>query len=323
MKNLNINENIKRKFYIDKYKITSPFYNFENKKVLVASDIHVHKHVDKQIFYLLLQKCEMLKPDFILVPGDIVENNGFLLDRNEKDFLEFFIKELSQICPVIIVPGNHDVGNFNSLKDRVNLQSDKSASISLAAIKYFESWNRFNNVYFLNNQQVELSGINFIGFSPNIMTYISYDNPEIQEIFINDYLKNNFIINKNSYNVLLTHSPILLTQNYVKQMLPDVSELSDLIVTGHLHDGYLPKVLDKYFEKTNFGLFITPFVSPKKGLICRGVHDYGRGYLMVSQGFRKYTADIPLFRTLERITANDIEMLEINNGDIKQYQKVL
>ena len=82
-----------------------------------------------------------------------------------------------------------------------------------------------------------------------------------------------------------------------------------------MHDGYLPKCLDNLFKNSNIGLFFTPFALPIPGMICRGIHDFGRGYLFVSQGFRKITADIALFNTLDKITANDVEQLIITNSD--------
>lgn len=323
MNNLCINKSLLKKFYLDNYKIVTPHFNNGSKKLLVVSDIHFHRNVDKNIFNLLIQNCQLLKPDFILIPGDIIETDDFITNISEREYLEFFIKELSLICPVIIIPGNHDIGSFKSLKDRVAMENGSNTNTSLEAIKYFESWNRFNNVYFLNNQQTEISGINFLGFSPSIITYIKNNDQEVRDIFVEDYLKSGLKMYENTYNVMLSHSPTLLVDDNVKLALNEVNELSDLVVTGHLHDGYLPKKLDRFYENTNYGIFITPFVSPLKGLVCRGIHDYGRGYLFVSQGFRKFTADIPLFRSLEKITANDVEMLDISNSDnVKEYKKI-
>ena len=87
-----------------------------------------------------------------------------------------------------------------------------------------------------------------------------------------------------------------------------------------MHDGYLPKRLDGLLGKTNAGLFLTPLVAPYPGLLCRGVHDFGRGYLFISQGYRKWTPDMAICNAFERITANDIENLTIKNGDNKDIE---
>ena len=44
--------------------------------------------------------------------------------------------------------------------------------------------------------------------------------------------------------------------------------------------------------------------------------DFGRGYIFISQGFRKWTADIGLFNAFEKFTANDVEKLIISNPEI-------
>ena len=50
------------------------------------------------------------------------------------------------------------------------------------------------------------------------------------------------------------------------------------------------------------------------------MHDFGGGYLFVSQGYRKWTADISLFNAFEKITANDIENITIVNGNEKSFK---
>lgn len=76
----------------------------------------------------------------------------------------------------------------------------------------------------------------------------------------------------------------------------------------------MPKCLDKYFENTNCGFFITPFINPFVG------GDFGRGYLFVSQGFRKYTSDNLLFNFFETFTANDLEKIVLDtNTDEKGF----
>ena len=82
----------------------------------------------------------------------------------------------------------------------------------------------------------------------------------------------------------------------------------------------MPKRLDKFVGKSNAGLFFTPLIAPYPGIICRGVHDFGRGYLFVSQGYRKWTADIPIFNAFEKLTANDVENIIIANGLDKSFE---
>lgn len=115
---------------------------------------------------------------------------------------------------------------------------------------------------------------------------------------------------------------ILLDQE-VRKKIYDFNNSTDLVISGHLHDGYLPKKLDKVFGNTNAGLFLAPFAAPFPGITCRGVHNFGRGYLFISQGFRKWSADVGLFNLFEKITANDIEEIIVKNIDTQVEEKII
>ena len=126
-----------------------------------------------------------------------------------------------------------------------------------------------------------------MGFSPRLSSYQKMNDKKVEEEFIEDYIKSGLKMLADSYNILLTHSPLQISRNGVFNAILDFKELTDLVITGHFHDGYLPKKLDKLLGNTNAGLFFTPLVAPYPGILCRGVHDFGRGYLFISQGFRK------------------------------------
>lgn len=130
----------------------------------------------------------------------------------------------------------------------------------------------------------------------------------------NDYIKSNLKMERDNFNLLVTHNPLLLKDAWVYDIISDFWEYTDLVITGHIHDAYMPKCLDKYFENTNCGFFITPFINPFVG------GDFGRGYLFVSQGFRKYTSDNLLFNFFETFTANDLEKIVLDtNTDEKGF----
>ncbi len=315
-------ENIS-KFYCEKKLIESPYFKGDNPlKMLIASDIHYHPHVDKELYEILVAYCRQIKPDFIIMPGDQIETIDFIDDQKEKGFFESIIRDMSEVAPVIIIPGNHEIGFFRK-ENFFKRLSGESSNENIKSLKFFESLNRFNNVYFLNNEQTSIKGMTFLGFNPRLATYLKKGNEATNDMFIEDYLKSGLKMAEADYNVLLTHSPIILSDSHVLSSVQDFNSLTDLVVTGHLHDGYLPKSLDKYLGNTGAGLFFTPLVAPFPGMICRGVHDFGRGYLFVSQGFRKWTADMKLFNAFEKITANDVEELFIINPNAEIADKNL
>lgn len=310
------NQNFKKrnvdKFYSETEIITSPYFIGNSaSEIVVSSDIHYHPNVDKELYKLLVKYCRETNPDFIVMPGDLIETINFIDDLKEREFFERIIRELAEVCPVIIVPGNHEIGNFD-----VDKVANRNYSDNTKAINYLSSLNKIKNVYFLNNEQVSINGMTFLGFNPRLATYLKKGDKRTNDMFIEDYLKSGLKMAEDDYNVLLTHSPIILSDSEVVKSVEDFNSLTDLVISGHLHDGYLPKKLDKLLGNTSTGLFFTPLVVPVPGMICRGVHNFGRGYLFISQGFRKYTADIGLFNAFEKITANDVERLIITNPEI-------
>ena len=299
------------KFYSDTELIHSYYYKSDKEaNIVVAGDLHYHANIDKELYKLLVKYVQETKPDFVLLPGDLIETISFVDYEKERNFFESIIQEMAKIAPVIIVPGNHEIGNFEA-SNFLN----RNYSYNIKAIKYFESLNRFKNVYFLNNEQTKIKDIMFLGFNPRLATYLKKDNPETNEMFIEDYLKSGLKMAEGDYNLLLTHSTMLLENQSVANSINDF-KITDLVVGGHWHDGYLPKFLDKYLGKSNAGLFLTPRLSPVPGLWCRGVHDFGRGYVFVSQGFRKWTPDLFITNCFEKFTANDVEKLIIKNPNL-------
>lgn len=303
------------KFYSTTELISSYYYKGDKEKnILVAGDIHYHPNVDKQLFKLLIKHTQETNPDFILLPGDLIETIEFIDYKHERDFFEYFVKSLAEICPVIIVLGNHEIGDFvaaNALKRNYNY--------NVKAINYFHELNKYKNVYFLNNEQTKIKDIMFLGFNPSLSSYLKRNDKKTNEEFVEDYIRSGLKMAEQDYNILLTHSSMLLENEEVKNGIPDFKQ-TDLVVSGHWHDGYLPKKFDKILGKTNAGLFLTPITAPFPGVWCRGVHDFGRGYVFITQGFRKWTPNIKLTNFFEKFTANDVEKLIITNPDIIKKQ---
>ena len=301
-----------KKFYATDYHLTTPYFKSDfPQKIMVASDIHYQASVSRDLFRMLVRYARETTPDFVVMPGDQIETIDFIDDTNNREFFESIIRELAEVAPVVIIPGNHEIKNFS--KDSFKNRLAESNDLNVKALKYFDSLNKINNVYFLNNEQITLKGATFLGFNPRLSSYQKMNDKKTEDEFIEDYLKSGLKMADDAYNILLTHSPLQITNEGVFNAIPDFNMVTDLVISGHFHDGYLPKMLDKPLGRTNAGLFFTPLVAPYPGIICRGIHDFGRGYLFISQGYRKWTADISLFNAFEKITANDVENLILSN----------
>lgn len=311
----NISDKNKNKFYEEKYLISSPYYNNSDKRLLIVSDIHDQKNVSKEIFKLIYRYAKIYKPDYVIFPGDIFENDSIIDDKKEISFFVSLITSLAQVSKVIIIPGNHDIHNLN-----IKTLFFKNSKESNKIINFLESLNKIKNVYFLNNEQINLDGINFLSFCPSYKTYELGISKKAVELFMNEYINSSLKMNENEYNILLSHNPLPFVTSDEYKKIDDFNYKTDLIISGHLHGGYIPKFMYNKLKSTNVGLFFYPLAFPYPGLPCRGVYDVGRGKLFISKGYRKWTANIPIFNLFEKFTANDVEELTLTH---EEKQKVL
>ena len=91
-------------------------------KIIVAGDIHFfnhkrfdeHKHVLNN-FYKIIKKE---KPNLIVLCGDIIDSK-LRLSPEQIEICRNFLLELANFCPVIMIPGNHDL----SLQNKERLDS--------------------------------------------------------------------------------------------------------------------------------------------------------------------------------------------------------
>ena len=91
------------------------------KKILGVGDIHFfnskrfdeHRHVLNNFYSLL----DVEKPDLILIGGDVVDSK-LRLSPEQIEMCRDFLMNLANTCPVIMIPGNHDVNLQN--KERLD-----------------------------------------------------------------------------------------------------------------------------------------------------------------------------------------------------------
>lgn len=280
--------------------------------LLVAGDVHFHQNARKEIFKSLVDVIRKRNPDFVVLPGDFVDTISFIDYIKEREFFEKMIRDIAEVAPLILVPGNHEIGYFGQ-DNSMEFLARKQGKENIKSIKYLESLNRFKNVYFLNNVKTSINDMCFIGFSPRIATYLKR-NERVQDMLIEDYIKSGLSMKDENFNILVTHSPILLHEENVMKALSDFALRTDLAITGHLHDGYMPKSLDNVFGETNYGIFFTPFIPPIPGTKCRGLHEFGRGKLFISQGFKKWSGS-KIYILLDRVSSYDMEKLIIDKPD--------
>ncbi|HHV12437.1 MAG TPA: hypothetical protein GXX75_19365 [Clostridiales bacterium] len=189
-------------------------------KIGLITDFHNSSNYSK-----IIKKMRIGKPDLIALVGDTI-NMG---DKECKN-AENLVDGLTEIAPVYLVSGNHEIAPM--AKD-------------ITAEFYNYAKNRGVNI--IDNQVVEIEynhGIfNLIGFGD-----IIYDDENLREPVFYNRLKENLqglydkIPDKSLFNVLLFHRG-----NYIDT----ISEYDfDLVLAGHMHGGQinLPFLKDKLLE---------------------------------------------------------------------------
>lgn len=257
-------------------KILNKNYNIDNKlnkDIILISDIHYNDYTDLNRLNFILKEIKKHKPDYICIPGDIINKANI---DNEKEFIEW-LKKLSKITKVIISLGNHEF-YVNKNKDIYNLNKELIKEIK-----------DINNLYLLDNDNVIIDNINFIGITLPIEYYknnkLCYD--ELNKIKIY----------KKYYNILLCHSPLNICD---KEILKDKN--IDLILCGHMHGGVLPNFLRKLFK--NRGL-----ISPTKGIFPKCAYGYLKienSNIIISSGIR-----VLPFKLLNKLFRMEIVKIQI------------
>lgn len=226
-------------------KIVNKTYNLKkglNKNIVLISDIHYYEKKQIKHFNNILDNIKKINPDYICISGDILDKakvpnfNGFVN----------WLEKLANITKVIMVLGNHEY-YINRRKDIYGLNED-----------YINKIKNIENLYLLDNNNLIIDNINFIGLTLPIEYYMF--EKESEEDF-KKYIKN-IKTKVGYYNVLLCHSPInIVKDNIIKDI--DV----DLILCGHTHGGVVP-----WFLRGIFGT--SGIISPSKSLFPKKC--YGR-----------------------------------------------
>ena len=211
--------------------IKNKYYQTGNigKRICLMADIHYNTNYDLELFSEIISNIKQNKPDYICIPGDIADDSD-ILRTEKKEHLTNFIKNLSLICPVILVKGNHDETSYLNKKNTY-----------LSCDNYYNNLNLLDNIYYLDNKTIEFDDISFTGLS---LSYDYYHKKkyEDKEKFITeiDALKN---INNAKYNILLSHSPVNTITDYTLNKSTNIKNF-ELVLSGHMHNGLVFSIFD-------------------------------------------------------------------------------
>ena len=259
-------------------------------KIVHISDLHYTSKFDLNLFKKIIQNTKELRPDYIFITGDIVDYASVLNDKEISKNLLIFLESLSYISKVFISLGNHDLDSSNDTS------------------KWKELLKNEENIYLLDNEIYSDFKVNIVGVTlPHNYYYGKpIENPRIITNELSKYTLDN------KYNILLIHSPR-------KVFSKDVTNTKllgsfDLILSGHMHNGLIPKFLTKFPSSTGL-------VSPSRSLFPK----YARGKvtkkinnhectLIISGGVLQISPNMPSYVKLFKSMYNsEIGLIEIRD----------
>lgn len=272
--------------------IRNKFYkmNKYNKRICLFADVHYNFDYDLTRFDKIIKNIKNNKPDYICIPGDIVDSSDIISDI-KIDYLTKFIKDLSLICPVILVKGNHDETRYIN-KKHCEFDTDK----------YYNKLNKIDNVYYLDNNHITLDNINFYGIR---FPYDYYNSSlhEDNDAFIEklDSIKVN-----TENNILLCHGPRNVLSKKTIETSKNINKFY-LVLSGHMHNGLVFNFLD---WKGNRG-----FIGPYKDLFpdyARGMKKKNNTTLVVTGGIITFSLHAPkLLYKINNIYPMNIDYIDI------------
>lgn len=211
------------------------------------SDIHFNKKTKSRKLTKIKEEIYKNNPDYVVITGDTIDDPSVTKDRQKIKELLLFLTDIAKQHKVIMSLGNHDV----------HLAED---------FKFFKKINELKNIHVLNNDNYIDEYIYISGFTLPTHYYYNITKRESKETLV-EHLKKYKKLTTNLPvfipKVSLIHSPMKLIDKDVLNLLKEY----DLLLSGHTHNGMVPKILSKFFKK-NQGI-----VAPNKRLfpeIARG-----------------------------------------------------
>lgn len=211
------------------YKITSSSIqdNFHGFKIVHISDVHYGRTTDKKDLNNMVKEVNLLKPDIVVLTGDLIDKDTKLDDALKGEISEA-LNSINANVGKYAISGNHD-SNFSEWGSIINDSGFKNLNDTYELI--------YNDGY---------TPILLAGLSSNLNNQI-----DITERYnkILEYSNNENI--KELYKILLIHEP-----DYINNI--DYSNFN-LILAGHSHNGQvrlpfiggiiLPNGAKKYYKE--------------------------------------------------------------------------
>lgn len=206
-------------------KIYNKNYNLNgiNANIVHISDIHYYNKGDIKNLNKILDSIKKINPEYICITGDLTDESNIY---NEEILISWLVK-LANISKVMLSIGNHE------------FYIDRHNGVYGLNDNLFNKIKNIKNLYLLDNKNILINNINFIGLTFP-MEY--YNNEEDKSKDMKKYF-NKLKIDERYYNILLCHSPMnILNEELLKKYN------INLILCGHTHGGMVPRLFRPIFK---------------------------------------------------------------------------
>lgn len=230
-----------RGIFINEYKIvnknlSNDFYGF---KIVHITDIHYGRTINKKELNDLVEKINLVKPDIVVLTGDLIDKSSDITDKDIKIISKAFSK-INATIGKYAIKGNHDYKY-----KKWDILIENSGFINLN--------DNYELIYGNENDYILLAGM-----STNIY---GKKNIEDKVKIYEDFINNSEV--KPNYSILLMHEPDFIDSfNYNNY---------NLILAGHSHNGqvrlpfigaivkpnYGKKYYDNYYKLKNTDLYVS------------------------------------------------------------------
>lgn len=250
--------------FVSRYKVKSNKLSqaFNGFKILHLSDWHctTYGKNNKRLINLINNKIKKEKIDIVVITGDFIIRQK----RDYRPALEFISKIKSN--NIYFIYGNHEM----ILKSK-EIQDFKNKLETLGVVVLDDKKIELTR----ENQKLNLYGVSYI-FS-HIASRKDLTE-QVLEKYKKDYEEKIGVINKNEYNILLSHDPMDF-EVYVKEGF-------DLVFSGHLHGGGI-RFFGIGVATARKNWFFTTLAS--------GIHKKKDTQIIVSRGIGNSTRPIRIF----------------------------
>lgn len=248
----------------------------QSQKMILLSDLHMSEYGKGNC--RLVNDVTRIHPDVILIAGDMITTYPAAYDgvRNNYGWAErmaSFLGELSEIAPVMLVDGNHEI----VLKSAYD-------GAYLPVCDMYEKMLKLNNVNLLYNKSFILEkNVCIYGLNLDVEYYEKRKEIQLTDNVVEELLG---LAEEGKFTILLTHNP-----KYFKTY---ASWGADLVLCGHVHGGV--------FRLGNKGL-----VGPERKFFpkyCYGEYREENSTMIVSSGLGSQKIPIRIGNPMELVVVN-------------------